>query len=181
LRAGSPNTSDGAAVAGTANPNRPLTELQHNFVKYWAAGETPRTALLKAGYAETSTNTLTHKYKNDPAILRAYHAAAEKYEKAASMTREKLMGKLEEAMDMAQLMADPTAMGAACREIGKICGYYETKKIEINVNHRGQIALERLSTLSNDELIKLIEAPTAIEGEYERVDTDEAGNDPPER
>ena len=72
------------------------------------------------------------------------------------MTRKRVMEGLLEGVEMAKLMAEPSAMIAGWREIGKMCGYYEpvTKRIDLNVT--GNVTMQRLERLSDAELLKLI-------------------------
>lgn len=168
LRSKSPNTSglDGVALA---NPDRPLTTKMKDFVKYWAQGESILSAAIKAGY--TDGGTYAYRLAKDPAILKIYHAEKEAYAQAVGMTRQRVMEGLLEAVEMAKIQADPTAMIAGWREVGKMCGYYEPVKKQIDVNIAGNVVMERLNRLSDSELLKLIEQQTtnALEGEFAEV------------
>ena len=172
LRAKSPNTSgfDGVALA---NPNRPLTTKMKDFVKYWAQGESILSAAVRAGY--TDGGTYAYRLAKDPAILKIYHAEKEAYAQAVGMTRQRVMEGLLEAVEMAKIQADPTAMIAGWREVGKMCGYYEPVKKQIDVNITGNVVMERLNRLSDADLLKLIEDQTtsALEGEFIEVAEDD--------
>lgn len=172
LRTKSPNTSglDGVALA---NPNRPLTTKMKDFVKYWAQGESILSAAVRAGY--TDGGTYAYRLAKDPAILKIYHAEKEAYEQAVGMTRQRVMEGLLEAVEMAKIQADPTAMIAGWREVGKMCGYYEPVKKQIDVNITGNVVMERLNRLSDADLLKLIEDQTtsALEGEFIEVAEDD--------
>jgi len=166
LRASAVMGQDKASIQ-KFKPDRPLTEKQREFVKLWASGESPKTAAARAGFSTNST--IDWKMRNDPAILRAYYAEKAKYEAAADMTREKFMAGLVDAAAMARMQGDPTAAVGAWREIGKACGYYEPIKVKIDLTLSGNLMYQRLNTLSDAELLKLIEAPV-IEGESTRVE-----------
>lgn len=169
LRAKSPNTSTYESLA-LANPDRPLTTKMKDFVKYWAQGETILSAAVRAGY--TDNGTYAYRLAKDPAILKIYHAEKEAYAQAVGMTRQRVMEGLLEAVEMAKIQADPTAMIAGWREVGKMCGYYEPVKKQIDVNITGNVVMERLNRLSDADLLKLIEQQTtdALEGEFAEVD-----------
>lgn len=164
LRARSPNTSGYDGVA-EANPDRPLTSKMKEFVKLWAQGETILSAAIRAGYNDGGT--YAYRLAKDPAILKIYHREKEAYAAAVGMTRQKVMEGLLEAVEMAKIQADPTAMIAGWREVGKMCGYYEPTKKQIDVNITGNVVMERLNRLSDAELLKLIgeQAGNVIEGE----------------
>lgn len=168
LRASAPNTSGYAGVA-EANPDRPLTSRMKEFVKLWAQGETILSAALRAGYNDGGT--YAYRLAKDPAILKIYHREKEAYAAAVGMTRQKVMEGLLEAVEMAKIQADPTAMIAGWREVGKMCGYYEPVKKQIDVNITGNVVMQRLNKLSDAELLKLIETETAnaLEGEFTEV------------
>ena len=168
LRASAPNTGN---VTGTAeaNPDRPLTTRMKEFVKLWAQGETILSAAIRAGYNDGGT--YAYRLAKDPAILKIYHREKEAYAAAVGMTRQKVMEGLLEAVEMAKIQADPTAMIAGWREVGKMCGYYEPVKKQIDVNITGNVVMQRLNKLSDAELLKLIETETAnaLEGEFTEV------------
>lgn len=168
LRASAPNTG---SLTGTAeaNPDRPLTSRMKEFVKLWAQGETILSAALRAGYNDGGT--YAYRLAKDPAILKIYHREKEAYAAAVGMTRQKVMEGLLEAVEMAKIQADPTAMIAGWREVGKMCGYYEPVKKQIDVNITGNVVMQRLNKLSDAELLKLIETETAnaLEGEFVEV------------
>lgn len=168
LRASAPNTSGYAGVAA-ANPDRPLTSRMKEFVKLWAQGETILSAAIRAGYNDGGT--YAYRLAKDPAILKIYHREKEAYAAAVGMTRQKVMEGLLEAVEMAKIQADPTAMIAGWREVGKMCGYYEPVKKQIDVNITGNVVMQRLNKLSDAELLKLIETETAnaLEGEFTEV------------
>lgn len=168
LRASAPNTSGYAGVA-EANPDRPLTTRMKEFVKLWAQGETILSAAIRAGYNDGGT--YAYRLAKDPAILKIYHREKEAYAAAVGMTRQKVMEGLLEAVEMAKIQADPTAMIAGWREVGKMCGYYEPVKKQIDVNITGNVVMQRLNKLSDAELLKLIETETAnaLEGEFTEV------------
>ena len=168
LRASAPNTGNLTGTA-EANPDRPLTTRMKEFVKLWAQGETILSAAIRAGYNDGGT--YAYRLAKDPAILKIYHREKEAYAAAVGMTRQKVMEGLLEAVEMAKIQADPTAMIAGWREVGKMCGYYEPVKKQIDVNITGNVVMQRLNKLSDAELLKLIEteAANALEGEFTEV------------
>ena len=176
LRARSPNTGSNAGTA-EANPDRPLTTRMKEFVKLWAQGETILSAAIRAGYNDGGT--YAYRLAKDPAILKIYHREKEAYAASVGMTRQRVMEGLLEAVEMAKIQADPTAMIAGWREVGKMCGYYEPVKKQIDVNITGNVVMERLNRLSDSELLKLIEQQTtnALEGEFAEVIEDDEGDE----
>ena len=72
------------------------------------------------------------------------------------MDRKKVIDMQLEAYEMAKTMAEPATMVSAAREIGKICGLYEPKKVEVSVNGSVQHEIHRFEAMSDDELLKLL-------------------------
>lgn len=132
---------------------RTLTEMQQMFVRHWAAGESILSASARAGYSDNGT--YAYRLAKDPLIVEIYQREKKLYAEACQMTRKKVMDGFIDAAEMARLQADPTAMTGAFREIGKMCGYYEPKKIDVNVNVNGQITT-KVERMTDDMLLKLI-------------------------
>lgn len=169
LRETSPTTTTNAGVA-KANPNRPLTEKQRLFVKFWAEGDSILGASYRAGYSDDGT--LAYRLAKDPAIKKIYDMEKALYEESCQMTRKRVMEGFLEAAEMAKVMADPTALTGAWREIGKMCGYYEPVKRTIDVNVTGNVTVKQLERLSTDELVKIVTGEIT-DVEFKEVDDDE--------
>lgn len=176
LRATSPSGNTKSGIA-QFNPDRPLTEQQKNFAKFWAAGESPNTAALKAGYAESGATTVAWKLRQDPAVLRIYNEEKRKYEEAAQITRKEVIDGLLDAANLAKLAGEPSSLVAAWREVGKILGYYAPVESRLKISVTGNVLVDRLKNLSDAELLALSEAP-ALEGTAKRVDPENEDDDP---
>jgi len=167
-------STSSAASAAEIDPDKPLTAKQKQFVEAWAKGESVPNACLRAGYADDG---LGYRMVRMPNVL-AYKAEFErKYEAAAEMTRKKVMDMLIESYDMAKLMAEPSTMVAAAREVGKMCGYYAPVETRVKVDVSGNIVMDRLSSMSDEELLAIItkgNAPAApLEIEHDASGPDE--------
>ena len=164
------------------SPNRKLTEMQMMFVRHWAAGESILTASARAGYSDGGT--YAYRLAKDPLIVEIYEREKRLYEEACQMTRRKVMDGFLEAAEMARIQADPTAMVGAWREIGKMCGYYEPRKVDVNVNVNGTIT-QKVERLSDAQLLALIKgevgAETVLDADFREVedaDIAQLGYDP---
>lgn len=156
-RAGGDRTAlDTSTYAGAelVDPNKPLTEKQKLFVRFWAAGETIPAASARAGYSDGAT--FAYRLVRMPNVLKMYEEEKQLYREAGQITKKKVIDMFLEAYDMAKLEADPHAMVSSARELGKICGFYEPvkKKLEISVN--GELKLREMSAMSDEELAKLV-------------------------
>lgn len=148
------NTSTMAAAA-MVSEDKPLTSQQKLFVKHWASGETIPNAMARAGYNDQPS--YGYRMAKMPNILALYNEEKSKFEQAAQMTRQKVMDGLLEAAEMAKLLAEPATMVSAWREVGKMCGYYEPKKVSIDVNVSGNVIHQRLNQLSDAQLLEIIQ------------------------
>ena len=107
----------------------------------------------------------------NPKVIAAIAEERAEYARASGMTKQKVVEGFSEAIDLARIKADPIAMIAGWREIGKMCGFYEATKTEIKVSVQGQVLIQRLNSMSDEELLVLAEGdPSALEGEFTVVD-----------
>lgn len=171
-KARAPSTNAGAAVrkynstatnagAMLVDVNKELNDKQKLFVKFWAEGESITTASAKAGYNDAAT--YAYRMTKMPNVLRLYQSIKAQYEEAAQMSRQKVMDMLIESYDMAKLLAEPSTMVAAAREVGKMCGYYAPVEHKLKVDVSGNIVHTRLNSMSDSELLDLITKGNAKE------------------
>ena len=157
-------------VRGTQDASQPLTEMQRMFVHHLVHNKLNQTAAARqAGFNQPGTSA--HALMRNPKVLAAIAEERLEYAKASGMTKQKVIEGFSEAIDLARIKADPIAMIAGWREVGKMCGYYEPVKKQIDVNITGNVVMQRLNKLSDAELLKLIETETAnaLEGEFTEV------------
>lgn len=165
------------AVPKTTNPHskKPLTPRQRKFIRLMGEGFTGQAdAAKKAGFAAPSQAAI--RLLNDPKIQLAIAKEKEKYAKASGMTKKKVIDGMVEAIDMARLKADPTAMIQGYREVGRMCGFYEPTKTQVEVSVNGQVMLQQMQAMTDEELLQLAEErgdQMALEGEFEEVEDEE--------
>jgi site-specific recombinase XerD len=117
----------------------------------------------------------------NPGVVAEYQKLKAKMEASGNMSREKFMNQLQEAFDMAKLQADPMAMVAATREVGKACGYYAP--VEKKITLAGNVTLDKMNRLSDRELLELVQGTgnqiaEAVELiEHQIIDEEEAHDD----
>lgn len=136
------------------DPDKPLTEKQKLFVKFWAEGDSIPGASRRAGYADGAQMAYRMVHMPNVLALKAKYAAA--YEETAQMDRKQVMDGFKEAIEMARLMAEPANMIAGWREIGKMCGYYAPVEARVKVDVSGNIVLDKMNSLTDAELLKII-------------------------
>ena len=148
------NTSTKVAAA-TISEDKPLSDQQNLFVKFWAQGESILSASHKAGYADGGTFAYRMVYM--PNVLKAYNAEKERYERDSGMNRKRVIDGMLEGIEMAKMLGEPASVIGGWREIGKMCGYYEPVRIKHEVTHEGKVLLERMEQMSDEDLFRLIE------------------------
>ena len=136
------------------NPDRPLTEKQRAFVKFWAGGESIRSASLKAGYNDDAS--IAYRLAKDPAVLKIYNREKALYEESAQMSRKKVLEGLLEGVEMAKMQGDAGNVIGGWREVGKMCGYYEPIRRKIDINLSGSVEIRQLERMSDDQLLRLV-------------------------
>jgi len=164
----STKTAGGKRIVALTDPLNYLTEQQAIFVESVVKGDAPPLAARKAGYS--SPKSQANQILNSPKIQTAIRFSYAKYAQAAQMTRQQVMDGMLEAINMAKIQADANTMINGWREIGRMCGFYapEVKKIDISVTTRRVI--DRLETLSDADLLKMVEeSGEIIEGEAQNV------------
>lgn len=147
-----------------------LTESQEAFVEGVLDGKSRGQAALDAGYSSPTASSTIAKSE---AVQKALSERREELSSATQITRVGVLNGILDAIEMARLMADPTAMLTGYRDISKMMGYNapEVKKVEISDTsdrlHR------RMQSLSDEDLLKIINGEAdmdVIEGEARRVD-----------
>lgn len=147
-------------ITKLTSPLHYLTDQQRLFVEQIIKGKPPIVAARIAGYSQPESQATT--VAKSPKVAAAIQYLYKKHEKAADMTRKKVMDGMLEAIDMARLQADAGNMIAGWREIGRMCGYYapEVKKIDISISAKRVI--DKMETLSDEDLVKMIEDSSQI-------------------
>lgn len=151
---------------GSQDADQPLTEMQRAFVTYHVHHKLNQTAAARqAGFNQpgTSANALM----KNPKVIKAIAVEREEYAKASGMTKQKVIDGFAEAIDLARIKADPIAMIAGWREVGKMCGFYEPQKTEVRVSVQGQVLLQQLNNMTDEQLLQMAEEdPSILEGEF---------------
>ena len=148
------NSTTTMAAAAAVSPDKPLTEKQKLYAVARARGESVPNAMAAAGYNEQ----VSYGYRLDkmPNVQRLIQKEQALYAEAAQIDRKKVIDMQMEAYEMAKTMAEPATMVAAAREIGKICGLYEPRKVEVSINGSVQHEIHRMESMSDAELLEFL-------------------------
>lgn len=158
-----------AAPQQSPNPDGPLTEMQRAFVHHLVHNKMTQTAAARqAGFSDP--NKYGTQLMKTAKVLKAIEIERAEYAKASGMSKAKVIDGFAEAIDLGRIKGDPVAMIAGWREIGKMCGFYEPSKSKIEVSVTGQVMVERLNAMSDEELLRLAEGDTSVlEGEFKVI------------
>jgi phage terminase small subunit len=158
------------------SPKGRLSEMQQLFVNFHVHDRLPATTAARmAGFK--SPGNAASKMMKQPKITNAIAKEKAEYAKASQMTKQKVIQGFEEAIQMGRVQADPMAMISGFREIGKMCGFYEATKVNVNITHNGKILVEKLQTMTDEELLQLAEEdPGILEGEFTIIEDDQDEN-----
>lgn len=143
-----------AEIADSVDPNKPLTEKAKLFVKFWAQGESIPSASARAGYGDGAT--YAYKLARFPQAVALYNEEKRLYEEASQMTRKKVMDGLLEGIEMAKLMAEPASVINGWKTVGQMCGYFEPVKKKVEITVKGQIAMQKMELLSDEQLLAML-------------------------
>lgn len=142
-------------IADHVDPNKPLTEKAKLFVKYWAQGESITSASARAGYGDGAT--YAYRLARYPQAIALYNEEKRLYEEASQMTRKKVMDGLLEGIEMAKLAGEPASVITGWKTVGQMCGYFEPRKVKLDVNLSGDVTMQQMSKLSDAELLRVIQ------------------------
>lgn len=132
------------------------TPKQQAFLKYYGNGESVYAAAVRAGYSGTGAEA--YELMKVPSFAALAQAQRQANADAIQMTRERVMNGLVEAAEMAKLMAEPSSMVAAWREIGKMSGFYAP--VETRIKVEGNITLDKMNRLTDAELLEIVKPVT---------------------
>jgi phage terminase small subunit len=155
--------------AAEKQANRQLTPKQQLFVDAILAGMTPIQAAKAAGTTK-HLQSAASSMASSLTVQRAIEKGRADFEKANLMTKKRVMDGFLEAIDVARLQADSVAMTGGWREIAKMCGYYEPTKHKLEVSVNGQVVIQKLQQLTDEQLLQLADGEAdALDGEFQVI------------
>lgn len=137
------------------DPDKPLTEKQKLFTKFWAEGDSIPGASRRAGYADGAQ--MAYRLVHMPNVLALKAKYAAEYEATAEMTRKEVMDGLKESIEMAKLMAEPSTMIQGWKTIAQMCGYMAPVETKLKIDVSGNVTMTKLTQMSDAELLEMIE------------------------
>lgn len=157
-------------IAEHVDPNKPLTEKAKLFVKFWAQGESITSASARAGYGDGAT--YAYRLTRYPQAIALYNAEKRLYEESCQMTRKKVMDGLLEGIEMAKLAGEPASVITGWKTVGQMCGYFEPRKVKVDVNVQGNVTMQQMSKMSDAELLRVIQQ--GVQNDLQQLEHDGA-------
>lgn len=123
-----------------------LTPKQARFAEEYVLDHNGAAAAVRAGYSARSAKQIATELLTKP-DLRAAVAAQEALVAAEmAMTRQRVVGELLEAVELARAQANPAGMIAGWREIARICGLYAPERVTVGIeNSEAENGFARMS------------------------------------
>jgi len=137
------------------------------YINLRITGFTPRQAALQAGYKSKRDYM---KWENDPYVQEQISKHLKLTRREAVYNRDKVMEIVEDAVDIARLVCDPTAMIRGAQEFNKMQGFYapEQKEMKIAVEHTQRI-LQMEEMTEEQLLIELDKEQPYIDAEFSEL------------
>jgi len=144
------------------NPDGVMSMLQKRFCMLVARPDySPGLAAREVGYKHCYQ--YARQLMKLPKIQKAIIKERRKYEKAALVSRAEIIETFREAIDMARMKADPAVMIKGATELGTMCGYYQQGDTKLTINPNGQVVLEQVKRMTDDELLALASEDMELE------------------
>lgn len=120
------------------------------YINLRITGFTPRQAAMQSGYRSERDYM---KWEDDPYVQEQLALHVKQTRKDAVYTRDKVMGIVEDAVEIARIVADPMAMIRGAQEFNKMQGYYAPEKKELLVSVEHSQRLQQIEEMSEEQLL----------------------------
>lgn len=133
-----------------------LSDRQVRFVAEYLVDANGTQAAIRAGYGAAGARVAAHRLLTNVAICSAIEARQRADGERLGIRRQDVLKSLLEAVYMAREQANPAAMVAGLREIGKLMGLYAPERLKVEVDAGQAAELRRLEAMSDGELAALM-------------------------
>lgn len=133
-----------------------LTPRQRLFVDEYVLCNNASEAARRAGYSEKTAGAIATENLQKPAIRQAIEALRSDNAARLDLTRQDVLAGILEAIEMARVMADPTAMLAGYRDLARMCGFNEPEVHRVEASPSASAVVARFVAMSDEELAALV-------------------------
>lgn len=137
-----------------------LTERQRLFCEHYVGAGRHCAALAArlAGYAPGCSHVTGCQLLKKPKIAATVRGLEEVVAREMGVSRQAVIAQLVGAADLARELREPASMISAFRNVAQISGYYRKEEVAAAPAHAGGLVMERLRGMSDQELIRMVEA-----------------------
>jgi len=109
------------------------------------------------------------RYMKDPLVQEELKRIYEQNRAAMRITREKVYDLVEEAIEMARLQGDPTAMLRGVQELNRMNGFYAPEEKKVTFSAEQRRVLSQFDQMDDEQLARIAAEGVIVEGEFEEV------------
>jgi len=139
-----------------------LSPKQERFATAYAQHHNASLASREASYSPGCASVTGARLLGNDRVLSRIQALEAAAADALGVTRQRFLKELEGAAALAKAQGDAAAMVAAWREIGKACGFYQAERVKVDLNVQGQVEMDKLNAMSDQQLLSIIAAGQAV-------------------
>lgn len=126
------------------------------FVQEYLVDRNGAAAAIRAGYSPRTARQIAYEILTRPDVAAAVGQGEAKLAAGAKLSRAAALKGFQEAIDVARLRSDPSAMIAGWREIAKMCGYYAPERKQVQLSAGAWAQRNELERMTDQELAELI-------------------------
>jgi phage terminase small subunit len=141
-----------------------LSPKQLRFVDEYCVDRNAARAARSAGYAADSAHVAGSRLLRVAKVAAAIREREEQVAQRLQLDRQKVIQRLQEAIEIARVKADPAAMIRGWVEIAKMCGYYAPERTKVEISASVAELGVWIRELGDEELLALAEAPAEVAG-----------------
>lgn len=134
-----------------------LTYKQKRFIDEYLVDLNGAQAAIRAGYSKNAAKEQASRLLTNANIRTVLKERFQETEYRLQITRDDILRGLLSAAQMGKELGDPIAMISACKEIGRMLGYYEKPSKTQSSDQCSLEFLEQLKQLSDEELAAIIQ------------------------
>lgn len=132
-----------------------LSAKQQCFVNEFSLDRNASRAARAAGYSAASAKVTASRLLTNANVRAAVTVREMEAERDLAVSRAEVLTALHDAFELAKQQSNPAAMIAACREIGRMCGYYLPERHSVEtVAGAGEI----FEAMSDQELLAIVDS-----------------------
>lgn len=132
-----------------------LTVRQARFVEEYLVDANATQAAIRAGSAPAGAHVWASRTLRNPKVSAVLKKRLEADSERLRVSRERVVSMLLDSYELARNRQEPAAMVSASRELGRLLGYYEPSKAQIDISLREGLQ-KQMEAMSDEELMSLI-------------------------